>query len=322
MQRKDAERIEARLLRAEGMSIKAIAKQLGVAVSSVSVWVRDVPTPPPAPAPAPAPPEPVRSLPPVDPDEPTRHCPRCGLDVPLSGFNRSKDGHQHWCRECFRRYFRERGDLHREQSSAARRRRQLAARAVVREHLANHSCVDCGEDDLLVLEFDHHRGEKTTEVSRLVSIGARLEQLREEMARCEVVCVNCHRRRTAGRAGSFRMTGVPSGRWTRAQHRNVAFVVDVLRRSGCADCGERDPVVLDFDHVHGKEHPVAAMAYGFSLERLRRRSSAASCGVRTATASRRSSAAPAGGAENHWAAELHGGQDDIPPEGLEPSPAD
>jgi hypothetical protein len=32
---------------------------------------------------------------------------------------------------------------------------------------------------------------------------------------------------------------------------NRAYVVDILLRSACADCGLRDPIVLEFDHVIG-----------------------------------------------------------------------
>jgi predicted transcriptional regulator len=39
---KSIERAEARHLRGEGMSVKDIALQLGVAKASVSVWVRDI----------------------------------------------------------------------------------------------------------------------------------------------------------------------------------------------------------------------------------------------------------------------------------------
>jgi len=122
VRRKDAERQEARRLRAEGASVKRIAKRLGVAQSSVSVWVRDVETPP---ARSPVHPTMAGAN---DPNVPRRHCPRCVRDLPETCFNRNGEGRQHWCRECFREYFRARGDLHRKQSGAARERRQKRAR--------------------------------------------------------------------------------------------------------------------------------------------------------------------------------------------------
>lgn len=255
VRRKDAEREEARRLRAEGMSVKRIAKAVGVSVSSVSVWVRDVPCTvvPPAPPPQEAQPEPAEP-------EHTKRCPKCDTDLPLSAFNRMKGGHQHWCRDCFRTYFRERGQKHRDQSRAARARRGTAAREHVLAHLRAHPCTDCGEDEILVLEFDHHRGEKLANIAQLVSQAADLGRVKAEIARCEVVCCNCHRRRTAARAARFRWTGIPPRSWEPFQVRNHTYLVEALTARGCLDCGERDPVVLDFDHRGDKVACVSKLA--------------------------------------------------------------
>jgi hypothetical protein len=48
----------------------------------------------------------------------------------------------------------------------------------------------------VVLDFDHVRGEKVNGVALLAAGCARLDTLCAEMAKCEVRCVNCHRRRT------------------------------------------------------------------------------------------------------------------------------
>ena len=65
-----------------------------------------------------------------------------------------------------------------------------------------HPCVDCGESDIVVLEFDHLR-DKTANVSYLISTGE-IPRIKEEIAKCEVVCANCHRRRTSERGGWYR----------------------------------------------------------------------------------------------------------------------
>jgi hypothetical protein len=64
------------------------------------------------------------------------------------------------------------------------------------DYLLSHPCVDCGEDDLLVLEFDHVRGVKIGAVGVIANGGASVEKLKAEIAKCEVRCANCHRRRT------------------------------------------------------------------------------------------------------------------------------
>jgi hypothetical protein len=64
--------------------------------------------------------------------------------------------------------------------------------------LATHPCVDCGESDPVVLEFDHR-----DPAAKSFSIGDALgktwqwEKIAAEIAKCDVRCANCHRRRTA-----------------------------------------------------------------------------------------------------------------------------
>ena len=68
--------------------------------------------------------------------------------------------------------------------------------------LREHPCVDCGEDDPVVLEFDHLRDKKFS-ISAGIQ-GRRWQDVLDEIAKCEVVCANCHRRRTAKRGGFLR----------------------------------------------------------------------------------------------------------------------
>jgi hypothetical protein len=68
-------------------------------------------------------------------------------------------------------------------------------------YLRQHPCVDCGESDPVVLDFDHRDASlKRATVSVLIwaTSWAVVEQ---EMARCDVRCANCHRRRTAVQIG-------------------------------------------------------------------------------------------------------------------------
>lgn len=59
-------------------------------------------------------------------------------------------------------------------------------------------CADCNETDSIVLEFDHRcRDEKYINISDAVRLGWALEKIKVEINKCDVVCANCHRRRTA-----------------------------------------------------------------------------------------------------------------------------
>ena len=88
------------------------------------------------------------------------------------------------------------------------RPRRARNAAFVYSYLAESGCVDCGIKDGRVLEFDHV-GEKRFEIAKGFT-SYRLDRLLDEMKKCEVVCANCHRRRTAKRAGSWRaiLTGL------------------------------------------------------------------------------------------------------------------
>jgi len=71
------------------------------------------------------------------------------------------------------------------------------------EYLFAHPCADCGEPDPVVLEFDHLPGvDKRFDIARSVTASTRSwTAILYEIAKCEVVCASCHRRRTARRAG-------------------------------------------------------------------------------------------------------------------------
>lgn len=69
------------------------------------------------------------------------------------------------------------------------------------EHLLKNPCIDCGETNPLVLDFDHVRGKKVAAVSVLISNATSLKRLKAEIAKCEIRCSNCHRIKTAKEEG-------------------------------------------------------------------------------------------------------------------------
>ena len=74
--------------------------------------------------------------------------------------------------------------------------------ALLVEYFRGHPCVDCGEDDPLVLEFDHIQ-EKAFSIAQGLRERS-WQSILDEIEKCEVVCANCHRRRTARRGGFAR----------------------------------------------------------------------------------------------------------------------
>ena len=64
-------------------------------------------------------------------------------------------------------------------------------------YLQGHPCIDCGEADLVVLEFDHR--DPASKLRRLAEMRSgkwKFATVVAEVAKCDVRCANCHRRRT------------------------------------------------------------------------------------------------------------------------------
>jgi hypothetical protein len=133
--------------------------------------------------------------------ESTHHKPTAkptGVDSLESAGVRAASGAPASHAEYMRSYLKRPGPRAKHLARVAKNRRAatLASRSVVHAHLAAHPCVDCGESDVVVLEFDHVRGVKSAHVSDVVRRGWSLDRLRDEIAKCEVRCANCHRRAT------------------------------------------------------------------------------------------------------------------------------
>lgn len=133
-------------------------------------------------------------------------CTRCKESKPLTEFNykfKEREIFQYHCKECSRKYVQAHYSMNREYYLQKARKRNGLVRKQIRDYVLHylnaHSCVDCGENDPNVLEFDHIR-DKSFVIS---SIGRNktLRIVRDEIKKCEVRCANCHRRKTALKAG-------------------------------------------------------------------------------------------------------------------------
>lgn len=81
--------------------------------------------------------------------------------------------------------------------------RYTAGSKLIMSHLQANPCVDCGENDPIVLEFDHiEPAQKYRTISNMKSYP--VDKIQSEIAKCEVRCANCHRRKTAIQFGWYR----------------------------------------------------------------------------------------------------------------------
>lgn len=136
----------------------------------------------------------------------TKRCSRCHVDKPLHEFafsDRNRRTRQSFCRSChalYRRehYARNRGDyIAWAERQGERKYRHHAA--MIDQYLREHPCIDCGETDIVLLEFDHvDETTKAMDLSRMLTC-RNWRTIADEIAKCDIRCVNCHRRRTAER---------------------------------------------------------------------------------------------------------------------------
>ena len=134
----------------------------------------------------------------------SKRCTRCGTSKPASHFSRrraSKDGLQPCCKagqaSMDRRLYRS-SPQRRDSIRAANERRRVRQTQRLHDLKAARGCADCGETDPVVLEFDHV--DPSTKVGDIAAMAAgSWAAVIAEVRKCEVVCANCHRRRTCAR---------------------------------------------------------------------------------------------------------------------------
>lgn len=63
----------------------------------------------------------------------------------------------------------------------------------IRKYLIGKCCIDCGNNNPIVLEFDHVIGIKKYNVSRMGAGASSLKAIISEIKKCEIRCANCHR---------------------------------------------------------------------------------------------------------------------------------
>jgi hypothetical protein len=146
---------------------------------------------------------------------PKRKCNKCGAlkEDPLFPFRNKAAGIRHTiCKKCNQTGGRDHYNNYKSYYKEKAKKRSQALRAALRdqlfEYLSLHPCMDCKESDPIVLEFDHVRGEKVRGISAMVSGALSWSTILEEISKCEVVCANCHRRRTYARCNSYRLRGM------------------------------------------------------------------------------------------------------------------
>ena len=138
----------------------------------------------------------------------TKTCTKCGTTKDEEEFGWERPGHRNAaCKECRAKYQAEYYKNHTASELQYKTKRQIEkrneARIFIFDYLKKHPCVDCGEEDPMVLSFDHVRGVKKMAISQMVNQGYSMAALQAEIDKCEVRCFNCHMRQEKRRRGTI-----------------------------------------------------------------------------------------------------------------------
>lgn len=134
-----------------------------------------------------------------------KHCTICkeAKLATTDNFNRklkNADGLQSACRVCnkraSKRYYKDNKTKHKAIVTERKKLRISENREFLREILESNPCVDCGESDIRILDFDHIKGKKIACVTLMAVSPVGLKKLKHEVEKCVVECANCHRRKS------------------------------------------------------------------------------------------------------------------------------
>lgn len=130
-------------------------------------------------------------------------CVTCEISKSLEEFgkqSKNKDGLNSKCKSCKRIYdniyHSNRSIQNKEKKYSQQIIRRLKARKYVNEYLKDKKCGTCSENRIPALDF-HHLKDKLFNICDGVLKGYSLEKIKKEIAKCEVICANCHRIETA-----------------------------------------------------------------------------------------------------------------------------
>lgn len=114
----------------------------------------------------------------------TKICTKCGRELPLDMFNwrdKSKGTRRADCKECHSGYMKQ---------------KYQENKNIVGEIKSSQGCAKCGDTRPYVLDFHHvNPTTKIERVAKMVSnhYNANNKEIQEEIAKCVILCANCHR---------------------------------------------------------------------------------------------------------------------------------
>lgn len=134
-------------------------------------------------------------------------CKKCKCEkseYEFSWNNKLYKRYMRWCKVCVRQYDKQRWQSieykkKKKQQQIVRRKKN---RLIICEYLKNKQCIDCSENRIPTLQFDH-KFNKCYNVSDMLTHGNGINTILKEIQKCNIRCANCHALKTAIEQGWY-----------------------------------------------------------------------------------------------------------------------
>lgn len=135
-------------------------------------------------------------------------CKKCKPILDFSWKNKLKNLYSEICKECQRIYTKKHyinnKDIYKKRAIINNKKYIKRAKKFIFQYLLSNPCINCGETNIITLDFDHIDENKELEISRMVFMGMSIKSITKEIKKCEIRCSNCHRKRHAKEINSWK----------------------------------------------------------------------------------------------------------------------
>ncbi len=135
----------------------------------------------------------------IDKERTHKKCSSCGEEKEITNFhfkNKTKQSRNSNCIECQLKYGKKHYNDNKEVYIDQAKQWKLNEKIKFYNWLSLKSCEKCNEENIVLLEFHHPDDNKEFNISSKIGIMS-FESLQDEINKCEIICVSCHRKVTA-----------------------------------------------------------------------------------------------------------------------------
>ena len=135
-----------------------------------------------------------------------KKCTKCKWMRPESEYckyYRNKDGLRSQCKVCDKEYDQANKEHRNKRKNRNKKLKRKELYTKLMDYIKDKPCP-CGESDFVVMEFDHRdMSSKEFNISEAMTKCYSWEKILRELEKCDPLCANCHRRKTAKDMGWY-----------------------------------------------------------------------------------------------------------------------